>query len=142
MNSFSFYAIEHGGKISEIVLNKKEKTRKENSLERQCRKQIQEYLDGKRKAFSVPIGIEGTDFQKKVWNEMIKIQYGKTISYGELAKRINKPRAYRAVANACGANKLPPIIPCHRVVSSNGLGGYSAGIEIKKKLLEIESTKV
>jgi O-6-methylguanine DNA methyltransferase len=69
---------------------------------------------------------------------MMKVSYGKTISYGELAKKIGKPKAYRAVANACSANKIPIIIPCHRIVAANGIGGYSSGIDIKKKLLRLE----
>jgi len=68
----------------------------------------------------------------------MKIPYGKTVSYKELAVRIGKPRAYRAVANACGKNRLPIIIPCHRVIASDGVGGYSAGVDIKRRLLEIE----
>jgi O-6-methylguanine DNA methyltransferase len=86
--------------------------------------------------------LTGTAFQIQDWRELLKIPKGKTISYAELAKRIGRPNAYRAVANACGKNPLPPIIPCHRVIASDGsLGGYSAGpVSRKAALLRQENT--
>lgn len=105
----------------------------------QAIEEITEYLEGKRKEFSVNIRVEGTEFRIKVWEELRRIPYGKTITYAELARRIGRPKAYRAVANACGANPLPIIIPCHRVVASGGKpGGYTGGLDIKQTLLEIE----
>ena len=89
--------------------------------------------------------LKGTDFQKMVWNEIKKIPKGKTITYKELAIRIGKPKAHRAVANACAKNPLLEIIPCHRVIRSDGkMGGYMGekGIERKKKLLESEGVKL
>ncbi len=101
--------------------------------------QISEYLEGKRQTFSVPICPEGTAFRMKVWEELQKIPYGHTISYKELACRIGSPNACRAVANACGANPFPIIIPCHRVVASGGrIGGYTGGTDIKLALLTLE----
>lgn len=101
--------------------------------------QISEYLERKRKAFSVPLRIEGSLFRMKVWEELKKIPYGETVTYSELARRIGSPKAFRAVANACGANPCPIIIPCHRVVASGGkTGGYTGGLDIKLTLLEIE----
>lgn len=101
--------------------------------------QISEYLEGKRKDFSIPLRIEGSLFRMKVWEELKKIPYGETVTYAELARRIGSPKAFRAVANACGANPCPIIIPCHRVVASGGkTGGYTGGLDIKLKLLEIE----
>ena len=101
--------------------------------------QISEYLEGRRKYFCVPLRLEGTEFRMKVWNEMRRIPYGETITYKELARRIGSPDACRAVANACGANPFPIIIPCHRVVASGGKpGGYTGGLDIKLALLEIE----
>jgi len=101
--------------------------------------QITEYLAGKRKQFDLPLQLKGTQFQCKVWRELIKIPYKQTITYKELAKKVGNPKAYRAVANVCAANKLPIIIPCHRVITSGGkLGGYSLGIELKKQLLNLE----
>lgn len=101
--------------------------------------QISEYLAGKRKVFNVPIRMKGTEFREKVWNELLKIPYGTTITYKELAQRIGSPDACRAVANACGANPLPILIPCHRVTASGGkMGGYTGGIEIKEALMKLE----
>lgn len=125
------------GKIIEINLNIKKKG-KYAPYEKECCLQLKEYFKGKRSKFSILLKMEGTEFQKKVWEEITKIPYGKTVSYKELAKKINAPYSYRAVANACGANKIPIVIPCHRVVASNGFGGYSAGLELKKYLLELE----
>ena len=101
--------------------------------------QISEYIEGRRKDFSIPLRLEGTEFRLKVWNEMRRIPYGETITYKELARRIGSPDACRAVANACGANPFPILIPCHRVVASRGrIGGYTGGLDIKLALLEIE----
>ncbi|MFW5981216.1 MAG: methylated-DNA--[protein]-cysteine S-methyltransferase [bacterium] len=102
-------------------------------------KELNEYFTGKLKKFEVPIILKGTEFQKKVWTEIMKIPYGEYISYGEIAKKIASPNAARAVGNANNSNKLPIIIPCHRVIGSNGdLLGYSGGIERKKWLLSHE----
>ena len=101
--------------------------------------QISEYLSGKRRNFSIPLRLEGTGFRMKVWNEMRRIPYGETMTYKELARRIGSPGACRAVANACGANPFPILIPCHRVIASGGkTGGYTGGLDIKLALLEIE----
>lgn len=103
--------------------------------------QLDEYFAGKRKTFDLPLNLEGTDFQKKVWNELLKIPYGEVISYKELSNRVNgNPNASRAVGNANGKNPLAIIVPCHRVIAHNGsLGGYSLGLEMKKKLLTLEA---
>ncbi|WMT50548.1 MAG: methylated-DNA--[protein]-cysteine S-methyltransferase [Ferroplasma sp.] len=98
---------------------------------------INHYLDGG--LLDMPVDICGTEFQVKVWTAINAIPYGETKSYSELAEEIGMPTAYRAVANACGANPVPLIIPCHRVVGKNGsLGGYGPGIDKKKFLLELE----
>lgn len=105
----------------------------------QCRRQLTEYFRGTRRIFRVPLHLSGTAFQKKVWRRLIKIPYGKTISYAGLARAIGHPKAYRAVANACGQNPLPILIPCHRVIASDGkLGGYSSGLKRKRWLLRHE----
>ena len=102
--------------------------------------QLDEYFRGERRHFSIPMESEGTYFQKKVWEEMTKIPYGKTVSYGELAANIGNPRAVRAVANACGVNPLPILVPCHRVIAANGkIGGYTGGLDKKVFLLKLES---
>jgi len=127
--------------ISIDFVKKREKTA-ENSCTKVAVGQLKEYLSGKRKKVSIPFMLEGTSFEKKVWKEMLHLKFGETISYKMLAQKINNPNAIRAVANACGKNKLPLIIPCHRVVSSTGLGGYSAGISKKKHLLKLESVDI
>ncbi len=102
--------------------------------------QITEFLEGKRTEFDIPLRLKGTDFRQKVWNGLRKIPYGQTITYKELAQRIGSPKGYRAVANACGANPCPILIPCHRVVASGGhLGGYSGGLDIKLALINTEN---
>ena len=97
------------------------------------------YFEGELKKFSIKCQITGTAFQNKVLNELKKIPYGQTMSYSDVADRIGHPKAYRAVGSANGKNKLPIIFPCHRVISNNGeLGGFSGGLSIKRKLLELE----
>ena len=101
---------------------------------------LDEFFAGKRKKFDLPLLFVGTNFQKKVWNELLKIPYGKTVSYGEMASRIGMPRAVRAVANANGANAISIFVPCHRVIGSDGsLTGYGGGLAAKKKLLDLET---
>ncbi|MGE0764295.1 MAG: methylated-DNA--[protein]-cysteine S-methyltransferase [Bdellovibrionales bacterium] len=105
----------------------------------QAEKELVEYFKGQRKKFDVALDLDGTDFQKKVWQQLRKIPYGKTYSYQELARQIQNEKATRAVGTANGRNRLPIIIPCHRVIAANGtLGGYSGGLDIKIKLLELE----
>ena len=104
-------------------------------------KQLKEYFSRERKEFNLPLEILGTDFQKKVWDELKKIPYGETISYGELAARIGDKNKMRAVAAANGANPLPIVIPCHRVIGADGsLTGYGGGLDVKQKLLEMEGS--
>jgi len=101
--------------------------------------QLQEYFAGKRKVFDLELAPSGTDFQKKVWQALLKIPYGKTATYKEIAAAIGHPKAARAVGMACNKNPIAIIIPCHRVVGSNGsLTGYAGGLEMKKRLLELE----
>jgi methylated-DNA-[protein]-cysteine S-methyltransferase len=101
--------------------------------------QIQEYLSGKRKIFDVPIVLRGTDFQKKVWERLVKIPYGETRSYKEIAQQIGIPKGARAVGMANHNNPIPIIIPCHRVIGASGnLVGYGGGLDLKQKLLALE----
>jgi len=103
--------------------------------------QLKEYFNRQRKEFDLLLEILGTDFQKKVWNELKNIPYGETISYGELANRMGDKNLMRAVAAANGANPIPIIIPCHRVIGSDGsLTGYGGGLDVKQKLLELEGS--
>lgn len=102
--------------------------------------QFKEYFEGNRKNFDIKLNPEGTDFQKKVWKALCEIPYGKTVSYLELSKKLGDPKAIRAVAAANGKNPLWIIVPCHRVIGSNGdLVGYAGGLHRKKWLLEHES---
>jgi len=102
-------------------------------------RQIREYFSGRRTDFDLPLDLHGTPNQQMVWQGLLEIPFGKTLSYGELAGRIGSPRAARAVGTACGSNPVPVIVPCHRVIgSSGGLHGYGGGLWRKKLLLELE----
>ena len=101
--------------------------------------QLEEYFDGRRKEFDIPIKLRGTEFQKRVWNELLKIPYGKTVSYKDIAIKIGNPKACRAVGMANHNNPILIIVPCHRVINENKkLGGYALGLELKRRLLELE----
>ena len=101
--------------------------------------ELKEYFEGGRKVFDIPIKLNGTDFQKKVWEELLKIQYGETKSYLDIAKSIGNPKACRAVGMANNKNKIIIIVPCHRVIGSNKkLVGYAGGLDVKEKLLNLE----
>jgi methylated-DNA-[protein]-cysteine S-methyltransferase len=105
-----------------------------------CTKQLDEYFNRKRKSFNLKLDLTGTDFQKKVWNELLKIPFGQTCSYLDMAKKLGDKMALRAVGNANGKNPIAIIIPCHRVIGSNGkLIGYGGGLWRKKWLLNLES---
>lgn len=102
--------------------------------------QLDEYFNHKRKTFDIPLLFIGTDFQKSVWDELLHIPYGTTVSYAGLSERLGNPKAIRAVAAANGANAISIIVPCHRVIGSNQkLTGYAGGLPAKKLLLELES---
>ena len=119
--------------------NELESSHDEHAIIRECFFQLDEYFAGKRKEFKIPFSMEGTDFQKKVWGELLKIPYGQKITYLELARMLGDEKCVRAAASANGRNKLVILIPCHRVIGTNGsLTGYSGGIENKKRLLELE----
>jgi methylated-DNA-[protein]-cysteine S-methyltransferase len=103
------------------------------------RRELEEYFAGRLKQFSTPVAFNGTQFQNTVWHELRRIPYGETISYLDLAKRIKKPDAVRAVGMANGANPIAIIVPCHRVIGSNGsLTGFGGGLPTKRALLELE----
>jgi len=102
-------------------------------------RELGEYLAGDRRAFDVPVDPRGTEFQMRVWRELRRVGFGETISYAELARRLESPRAVRAVGQANGRNPLPIIIPCHRVIATDGsLGGYAGGLDVKRRLLTLE----
>lgn len=129
------------GIISVSVLNTQEKTTDiiPNILE-DCALQLNEYFNGERKQFSLKLNLKGTVFQERVWDALLTIPYGKTTSYLQLSKQLGDVKAIRAVANANGKNPLWIIVPCHRVIGSDGsLTGYAGGLHRKKWLLEHES---
>lgn len=106
-------------------------------------RELGEYFAGKRRKFTVPLDLQGTPFQVKAWKTLLRIPFGKVVSYGEEARMLGKPTAYRAVGSANGRNPIPIIVPCHRVVAGDGtLGGYSAGLPMKRKLLALEGVSV
>jgi methylated-DNA-[protein]-cysteine S-methyltransferase len=106
-------------------------------------RQLEAYFEGKLKDFDLPLVLDGTEFQLLVWTNLRKIPYGETVSYGQLARRIGSPEAARAVGLANGSNPIPIIIPCHRVIGSNGdLTGFGGGLPVKKKLLALESRQL
>jgi len=109
---------------------------------RRAQAEILAYLEGAVKRFTVPVMLEGTPFQRAVWARLLAIPYGRTRTYGEIAAELGKPRAARAVGMACGANPIPILVPCHRVVAGNGgLGGFGGGVRMKQDLLELERTR-
>ncbi len=106
-------------------------------------RQLRAYFRGELKEFDLPLAMEGTEFQLRVWNALRKIPYGETISYAQLAERIGNPQAVRAVGLANGSNPIPIIVPCHRVIGSDGsLTGFGGGLSTKKKLLDLESKQM
>lgn len=115
----------------------------EDEILKRTVKELDEYFAGKRRKFTIPLALEGTSFQKKVWQALLNIPFGKTISYKELAMNIKNEKAIRAVGGANGKNPVSIIVPCHRVIAADGtLGGYSDGLPKKVKLLMMEGVKV
>ena len=111
----------------------------DNEILKETRKQLDEYFNMTRKEFEIPIITVGTDFQKSVWEGLLNIPYGTTSTYLQLAKNIGNEKAVRAVANANGANSIAIIIPCHRIIGTNGeLTGFGGGLPLKKRLLDLE----
>lgn len=141
--------VEENGKIVKIVIiNKNDENNKnvddfiekDTKLLVKAKNELEEYFEGKRKEFDLPLKQEGTEFQKKVWNALSKIPYGETRTYKEIAKMIGNEKASRAVGMSNNKNNIPIIIPCHRVIGSNGkLVGYALGLDMKQYLLDLES---
>ena len=140
----------HKGCINEILFMDEvtEQQRDDNEIIDQadtdvsakCRQQLDEYFSGERKTFDFPVKQEGTLFQEKVWSELLHIPYGKTISYRQLSQMIGNVKSIRSVGTANGRNSLPIVVPCHRVIGSDGsLTGYGGGLWRKKWLLEHEN---
>ena len=127
------------GVVTEIVFGKHARRPPKGRLEHQVARELQEYFAGTRTEFTFPVEAEGSDFNRKVWEQVALIPYGKTKTYGEIARTIKKPGASRAVGTANGRNPIPIVIPCHRVVAAGGkLGGFGGGLPLKRKLLDLE----
>ena len=117
--------------------------RRDSSPTREAREQLQQYFSGDRKEFDLKMSLAGTAFQQQTWRSLAFIPFGRTWSYAELAKRVGSPKAVRAVGAANGRNPIPIILPCHRVIGSNGaLTGFGGGLPVKKWLLEHESNSI
>jgi len=128
------------GSVTRIDLNSHGSAPPRSAFEHQVARELAEYAAGERRDFSVRIAVRGTAFDREVWNAVGAVPYGETVSYAEIARRVGRPRAYRAVGAANGRNPIPIIIPCHRVVASDGgLGGYGGGLPLKRRLLELEA---
>jgi methylated-DNA-[protein]-cysteine S-methyltransferase len=105
--------------------------------------QLGEYFAGRRRRFDIPVQVSGTPFQERVWLELREIPFGETVSYAELATMVGHPKAFRAVGQANGANPVPIVLPCHRVIAAGGgLGGYGGGLSMKRKLLALEGAQL
>jgi len=127
------------GAITEITFRPKFDARASGGFD-DVAKQLDEYFAGKRKTFDLPLAPKGTPFQLSVWNELLAIPYGSTRSYQEVANAIGRPAATRAVGAANGANPIPIVVPCHRVIGANGsLTGFGGGIDVKRRLLALEA---
>jgi methylated-DNA-[protein]-cysteine S-methyltransferase len=114
-------------------------TEKETEVLSETKRQLDEYFEGKRQVFELPIEMYGTDFQKMIWGELIQIPFGQTRTYGQLAKKISQPTASRAVGAANGRNPISIIVPCHRVIGNDGkLTGFAGGLDAKQTLLKLE----
>lgn len=132
---------EDNGFITKIDITSEENhiEERETELIKKAYEQLKEYFKGKRRTFNIPLKVKGTDFQKKVWNQLLKIPYGETCTYKDIAIGIGNEKACRAVGGANNKNSIIIVIPCHRVIGKNGdLVGYACGLDVKSKLLEIE----
>ncbi|MDU3688076.1 MAG: methylated-DNA--[protein]-cysteine S-methyltransferase [Anaerococcus hydrogenalis] len=136
-NDKFIFEIGYDKKIESIKIVEKEKIGEKSPITDLAFKEISKFLDGKLEKFSFEINPQGTNFQKKVWKEIEKIPYGETITYKDIGDKINS-NAYQAIGSACGKNPILFRIPCHRVLGKNNIGGFSYGLSLKKKLLQIE----
>lgn len=126
--------------VVQIDLGRYEQRRPRTPIERWAASELREFMHGARREFSFPIRTAGTGFEEQVWREVRDIPFGATTTYGAIARRLGQPGAARAVGSANGRNPIPIVIPCHRVVASGGgLGGYGGGLELKRRLLALES---
>ncbi len=133
--------IENNALLSLTLSEEAQKTPTQSELPSKIQTQLDGYFNGNLQKFDIPLKLSGTEFQKTVWSELLKIPYGQTKSYKEIAQAIGKPSAMRAVGGACNKNKILVVIPCHRVIAKNGnLQGFACGVAVKKELLKLEKT--
>lgn len=133
---------EENAKITKIDFTDKLPDISETPVLKEAKRQLSEYFQKERRVFDFPLEPKGSDFEKKVWQELLKIPYGKSATYGEIAERVGSPRGARSVGHACHNNPIAIVIPCHRVLGKSGkLTGYASGLDKKAKLLELESEK-
>jgi methylated-DNA-[protein]-cysteine S-methyltransferase len=139
-----FVLVDNGGRVKQLCFGGEHPVGQRNpGLCSDVFTQLTEYLGGKRTRFDLELKPVGTAFQQLVWQTLTAIPFGEACGYGELARRTGNPAAARAVGQATGANPIPIIIPCHRVISTDGsIGGYSGGLEIKRRLLAVESIEI
>ena len=135
------------GKVREVIDARIKKgldaefVEQDDEILEKTRKQLDEYLNGNRKQFDTPLLMVGTDFQKSVWNALVRVPYGATSTYLQIAKDVNNEKAVRAVGNANRANPISIIVPCHRIIGSDGeLVGYGGGLALKERLLKLEQS--
>jgi methylated-DNA-[protein]-cysteine S-methyltransferase len=127
----------------EILESKKLHCTRDTGALRPYIAEMREFLAGKRRAFECPLDLRGTDFQLRCWNQLLKIPYGEVITYAQLAQRVGSPNGFRAVGHANGQNPIAIIVPCHRVIASDGtLGGYGGGLPMKQWLLDREGVVI
>jgi methylated-DNA-[protein]-cysteine S-methyltransferase len=137
----SLHFVEGDGKITmeEALEDEGFVLRREEGRTAGAREELREYYAGERREFGLPLALVGSEWQKAVWRELTRIPYGETRSYGEIADRLDRPGAARAVGRANATNRLPLVVPCHRVIAADGsLGGFNGGLHIKERLLEHE----
>ena len=144
LNNLLFHQPTWGRFFEELKKNKRLDLVEAKSKFSKLGKQLNDYFSGKKIKFNEKLDLSGgTPFEQKVWKKMLKVPYGKTISYGKLAALAGNSRKARVVGNACGKNPVSIVVPCHRIIKSDGgLGGYGGGIELKKRLLKIEKSLV
>lgn len=143
-----FIVIEEDGAVCEVHIDGGERfyeeelegvTYKETKLLERAKQELVEYAEGRRKSFDLPLAAKGTEFQKKVWDALRSIPYGETRTYKQIAEQVGNPKGCRAVGMANNKNPIGIIVPCHRVIGSDGsLTGYAGGVDIKRRLLELE----
>jgi methylated-DNA-[protein]-cysteine S-methyltransferase len=127
----------------EILASKRSTCERNPTAMRPYVEEMREFLAGKRRDFSCPLDLRGTEFQLRCWNQLLKIPYGEVITYAQLAQRVESPKGFRAVGHANGQNPIAIIVPCHRVIASDGsLGGYGGGLPMKQWLLDLEGAVI